>query len=83
MLQKNGDWANADKELVKLQDYQHKWGSKLCLNDTKVKVEVFMNDLNLFLNSLLLYTLIGGLLILILGLFIYSNQIKLFIRQLM
>ncbi|WP_185269370.1 cytochrome c biogenesis protein, partial [Chryseobacterium indologenes] len=52
-----------------LQDYQHKWGSKIMPSDTKVKVEVFMNDLNLFFKLLIGYTVIGGLL-LILG-FIY------------
>ncbi|HAT3992299.1 TPA: c-type cytochrome biogenesis protein CcsB [Elizabethkingia anophelis] len=66
---KNGDWATADKELVKLQDYQHKWGSKIMPSETKVNVEVFMNGLNLFFKLLIGYTMIGGLL-LILG-FIY------------
>ncbi|NAW50761.1 c-type cytochrome biogenesis protein CcsB [Elizabethkingia argentiflava] len=66
---KNGRWDVADRELVKLQEYQHKWGSKILPSDTKVKVEVMMNGLNLFFKLLIAYTIIGGSL-LVLG-FIY------------
>jgi len=56
---KNGRWDIADRELKKLQEYQHKWASKIIPSDSKVKTEVFMNNLNLFFKLLIGYTIIG------------------------
>ncbi|QCX53653.1 c-type cytochrome biogenesis protein CcsB [Elizabethkingia sp. JS20170427COW] len=62
---KDGNWAKADAELKKLQEYQHKWGAKVIPSDTKINVEVFMNKADLSFRLLILYTLVGGLLLIL------------------
>ena len=61
-----GNWGKADAELEKLIQYQKTWGKNVVPADTKVQVEVFMNDLNINFKLLIFYTIIGSL-ILILG----------------
>ena len=63
--QKTGNWAKADQELVKLEEYQQTWGKNVVPSKTKVDLEVFMNKLNLNFKLLIFYTLIGGLLLLL------------------
>lgn len=79
---KNGNWAKADRELEKLQAYQHKWGAKVIPSDTKIKVEVMMNQLNLNLRLLMLYSVIGGLLLVLgfINLFRQSKVLKVVIN---
>jgi len=72
---KNGRWDIADRELKKLQEYQQKWASKIIPSDSKVKAEVFMNNLNLFFKLLILYTIVGFSL-LMLGLVFLFKPIK-------
>lgn len=63
--QKSGDWKKADDELKYLEKYQQKWGKNVVPAQSKVKLEVFMNKLNLNFKLLIFYTIIGGLLLLL------------------
>lgn len=59
--QNTGNWAQADAELKKLSDYQQKWGKNVVPSEDKVKLEVFLNKLNINFYLLIVYSLIGGL----------------------
>lgn len=63
--QKSGDWSKADAELVKLSDYQQKWGKAVVPAKSKVNLEVFMNEININFKLLIFYTIIGGLLLIL------------------
>ncbi len=65
MATQGGSWSKADAELKKVQDYQHKWGKNVIPSDTKVKLEVLMNALDVNFKLLIFYTLIGGLLLIL------------------
>lgn len=65
MATQGGSWSKADAELKKVQDYQHKWGKNVIPSDTKVKLEVLMNALDINFKLLIFYTLIGGLLLIL------------------
>ncbi len=58
-----GSWAKADAELKKVVDYQQKWGKNVVPSETKVKLEVLINKLDINFKLLIFYTLIGGLLL--------------------
>lgn len=58
-----GSWAKADAELKKVETYQQKWGKNVVPSETKVKVEVLMNQLDINFKLLIFYTIIGGLLL--------------------
>ena len=60
---RNGDWTKADEALTKIQEYQKTWGKNVLPDESKVKLEVFMNKANLNFWLLIFYTIIGGLLI--------------------
>ncbi|MCU7613651.1 cytochrome c biogenesis protein CcsA [Chryseobacterium sp. GMJ5] len=63
--QKTGNWSKADTELIKLSEYQQKWGKSVVPSKSKVNLEVFMNEVNLNFKLLIFYTLIGGLLLIL------------------
>ena len=63
--QQTGNGAKADTELVKLKDYQKTWGKNVIPSQSKVDVEVFMNQLNIYFKLLIFYTIIGGLLLIL------------------
>lgn len=63
--QQTGDWSKADSELTKLSDYQQKWGKSVVPDKSKVDLEVFMNKVNINFKLLIFYTLIGGLLLIL------------------
>lgn len=65
VAQQTGDWKRADQELIKLSDYQQKWGKAVVPAKSKVDLEVFMNKVNINFKLLIFYTLIGGLLLLL------------------
>ncbi len=58
-----GSWAKADAELKKVEEYQQKWGKNVVPSETKVKIEVLMNKLDINFKLLIFYTIIGGLLL--------------------
>lgn len=60
---KNGNWAKADAELKKVQDYQKTWGKSVLPDENKTNLEVLMNRLNLNFWLMIFYTIIGGLLV--------------------
>ena len=55
----NNNWAEADKNLDLLVQYQKTHGAKILPSDTKVSVEIFMNSFNPFKNLTLVYILLG------------------------
>ena len=60
-----GSWAKADAELKKVEAYQQKWGKNVVPSETKVKLEVLMNTLDINFKLLILYTIIGSLLLIL------------------
>lgn len=63
MATQGGSWAKADAELKKVEEYQHKWGKNVVPSETKVKLEVLINKLDINFKLLIFYTIIGGLLL--------------------
>lgn len=63
--QQSGNWAKADTELAKVEKYQKTWGKNVVPSESKVKLEVFMNKVNLNFKLLIFYTIIGGLLLML------------------
>ncbi|PWN59484.1 cytochrome c biogenesis protein CcsA [Chryseobacterium viscerum] len=63
--QKSGNWSKADEELVKLSEYQQKWGKAVVPAKSKVDLEVFMNKADINFKLLIFYTIIGGLLLIL------------------
>lgn len=63
--QQSGNWSKADTELVKLSEYQQKWGKAVVPAKSKVDLEVFMNEVNLNFKLLIFYTIVGGLLLIL------------------
>lgn len=60
---KDGNWAKADQELKKLQEYQKTWGKSVLPEENRIKAEVLMNKVNINFWLLIFYTIIGGLLL--------------------
>ncbi|WP_374444941.1 c-type cytochrome biogenesis protein CcsB [Epilithonimonas sp.] len=58
-----GSWAKADAELKKVEEYQQKWGKNVVPPESKVKLEVLMNTMDINFKLLIFYTIIGGLLL--------------------
>ncbi|WP_312418802.1 cytochrome c biogenesis protein CcsA [Epilithonimonas sp.] len=65
MATQGGSWAKADAELQKVEEYQQKWGKNVVPSETKVKLEVLMNTLDINFKLLIFYTIIGGLLLIL------------------
>lgn len=63
--QKSGNWSKADAELKKLSDYQQRWGKNVVPAANKVKLEVFMNKVNINFKLLIFYTIIASLLMIL------------------
>ena len=58
-----GNWSNANMALISLKNYQQLNGGSQLPSKTRVKMEVFYNDLSIFLTLAILYGLIGLILI--------------------
>ena len=56
---KNGDWAKADEALGRIDKYQRFVGASVYPNDTKSKVEIFYNQVNIFEQLWPLYFVVG------------------------
>ncbi|WDF46170.1 cytochrome c biogenesis protein CcsA [Chryseobacterium sp. KACC 21268] len=65
MATQGGSWAKADAELEKVVAYQQKWGKNVVPSETKVKLEILINKLDINFKLLIFYTLIGGLLLIL------------------
>ena len=61
--EESGDWSFANSALLSLKNYQFLNGGVQLPSKTKVKFEVFYNNLSIFLTLAILYGLIGVLLI--------------------
>lgn len=55
----SNNWAEADKNLDLLVQYQKTHGAKILPSNTKISVEIFMNSFNPFKNLTLVYILLG------------------------
>ncbi|MDD4993125.1 MAG: cytochrome c biogenesis protein CcsA [Paludibacter sp.] len=58
-----GDWSNANLALISLKNYQQMNGGVQLPSKSRVKMEVFYNNLSIFVTLAILYGLIGLLLI--------------------
>lgn len=56
---KSGDWKKADEALSRIDKYQRFVGASVYPNDTKTKVEIFYNKLNIFEQLWPLYFVVG------------------------
>ena len=63
--QKTGNWAKADEELKKLENYQQTWGKNVVPSKSKVDTEVFLNKININFKLLIFYTVVGSLLLIL------------------
>jgi cytochrome c-type biogenesis protein CcsB len=61
--EESGDWSFANSALLSLKNYQFLNGGVQLPSKTKVKFEVFYNNLSIFLTLAILYGLLGVLLI--------------------
>lgn len=61
--QRTGDWSNANQQVKEIDEYQQHWGKNIILSDTKVKLEVLYNHFNPFFYSMIAYSLLGGILL--------------------
>jgi cytochrome c-type biogenesis protein CcsB len=61
--QKSGSWSKADLELNTLKQYQKTWGKNVVPSEAKIKLEVFMNTVNINYHLMIFYSVIGGLLL--------------------
>ncbi len=62
----NGDWSYADKGLIGISNFQKRYGGDIYLDDMKIAGEVLYNRVQIF-QKLIPYTLIAGLLLLLIG----------------
>lgn len=60
---KTGNWNDADKELEKINAYQHEWGKNVVPSETKINLEVMYNKANLFLWLMIAYSMLGIILV--------------------
>lgn len=61
----SGNWSQADQSLQAITDYQHEWGKNVIPSDAKVHLEVVYNKINVFLWLMIVYSMLGGILILL------------------
>lgn len=59
------DWKEADKSLAEIDAYQKEWGKNVLPSETKVNIEILYNKFNIFLWLMILYSMVGGVLVLL------------------
>lgn len=59
------DWKYADESLDEIVKYQHEWGKNVIPSDSKVKLEVIYNKVNLFLYLMIIYSVLGSILLIL------------------
>lgn len=62
---RSGNWTRANEELEKLSNYQRNWGKNVVPSETKVKVEVLMNEIDINFRLLIFYSFIGGVMVIL------------------
>lgn len=58
------NWDNANKSLQAISDYQKEWGKNVLPPASKVNMEITYNKINIFFWLMIIYSMLGGLLIL-------------------
>ncbi|MCF8367789.1 MAG: cytochrome c biogenesis protein CcsA [Bacteroidales bacterium] len=61
----SGNWTSANKQLEYIKVFQNKYGAKIMPSDSKVKLEIFYNEFNIFKRLSSYYGLIGFILIIL------------------
>lgn len=74
--QKTGQWEKANKNLKAIKDFQTNQAGDILPSETKVKVEVLYNKLNVFLNLAKLYGIIGMLLLILHLVKLFNTNLK-------
>jgi len=59
----SGDWASADEYLEYIQAFQHRYGADILPPESKVDLEIFYNEFNIFKRLSSYYGLIGFILV--------------------
>ncbi|NLN31983.1 MAG: cytochrome c biogenesis protein CcsA [Flavobacteriaceae bacterium] len=72
-----GDWTGADKSLQAMVDYQHEWGKNVIPSDAKVNLEVMYNKVNIFFWLMIVYSMLGGVLIFLAFIEVFSTENRL------
>ena len=57
-LQTN-DWSKADKGLENIKQFQHTWGKDIIPPESKIKLEILYNHVNIFLWLMIAYSFLG------------------------
>src|SRR5690606_5062243 len=73
----SGDWSKANQSLQAITDYQHEWGKNVIPSDSKVNLEVIYNKVNIFLWLMIVYSMLGGVLILLAFIEVFSTKNRL------
>ncbi len=85
---KNGfqteDWSKAEQSLQAISDYQHNWGKNVIPPDSKVHMEVLYNKVNIFLWLMIIYSMLGGILVILAFIEVLSseNRLRKFVHKL-
>jgi len=74
---KSNNYAEADKLLEQLKEYQNKKGGAIMPSSTKIKAEIFLNKTNVFNRLALLYMLLGFAFLFFLFLSVFKPTINL------
>src|SRR5690606_12831973 len=72
----SGDWSKADQALKEISDYQHKWGKNVMPSESEVQLEIFYNKANIFFWLMIIYSLLGGVLVILSFMEILSQKQK-------
>ncbi|MDR1876831.1 MAG: c-type cytochrome biogenesis protein CcsB [Flavobacteriaceae bacterium] len=59
VAEKSGNWAQADAQLQKITDYQHKWGKQVIPSQAKINWEIRYNHWDVFFKIMILYAILG------------------------
>ncbi|MDD3080006.1 MAG: cytochrome c biogenesis protein CcsA [Paludibacter sp.] len=73
----NGNWQPANETLNKISEYQKKYGGNNLPSDTRIKLELLYNKLNVFINLMIAYAIVGLLLLALHFFYIFKPTQKL------
>lgn len=71
-----GDWTNANETLAYISKFQHKFGKDVMPPESKIKLEVWYNESQIFKKLFQFYGLVSFLLLIILFINVFRNKSK-------
>jgi cytochrome c-type biogenesis protein CcsB len=79
---KSGNWAKSDEVLGIIKDYQKKYGFDIIPSETKIKLEILYNELDIFQRLSSIYGLTGFVLLILgfLTIFLPKLNLRLIVR---